>query len=181
MRGFMTARGLPDNPRSSRHILKDFVQGKLLYCVAPPNVDKKQFQSHSIEPKKGQDKPTVAPTPFQLRVTRVCPSDDLPLETLQNIFFFCVANRWFPFADELQQRPVGGQELLYWIQFGSSQQRSRFDAWIGSHWRGWIQLPGVNEHSEWWGEAVEEAQQEEQAWEAAQGLRPLGSVIGFFL
>lgn len=35
----MTANGQPDNPRSSRYILKDFVTGKLLFCHAPPNVD----------------------------------------------------------------------------------------------------------------------------------------------
>ena len=71
MRGFMTARGLPDNPRSSRHILKDFVNGKLLYCVPPPQVDSLEFQNQGLAAKRKLDKPTITPTPFQLRVTRV--------------------------------------------------------------------------------------------------------------
>ncbi|KAF0291961.1 Large subunit GTPase 1 [Amphibalanus amphitrite] len=49
MRGFMTARGLPDNPRSARVILKDFVRGKLLYCLAPPGRDQEQFNKWPLE------------------------------------------------------------------------------------------------------------------------------------
>lgn len=66
----MTARGLPDNPRSSRHILKDFVFGKLLYCVPPPQVDATEFQEYELlKSKLSKSAPT--PTPFQLRVTKV--------------------------------------------------------------------------------------------------------------
>ncbi|KAI1296933.1 Large subunit GTPase 1 -like protein [Halotydeus destructor] len=54
MRGFMSVRGLPDNPRSARYILKDFVNGKLLYCNAPPGVDQKTF--HKYPEKKHQSK-----------------------------------------------------------------------------------------------------------------------------
>ena len=67
----MTARGLPDNPRSARHILKDFVQGKLLYCSPPPDVDAKQFQEETLARKTRPDKTAAAPTPFQLRITKV--------------------------------------------------------------------------------------------------------------
>ncbi|XP_076681684.1 nucleostemin 3 [Andrena cerasifolii] len=42
-RGFMTQNGQPDNPRSARYLLKDFVNGKLLYCVAPPTVEQEKF------------------------------------------------------------------------------------------------------------------------------------------
>lgn len=42
-RGFMTQRGLPDNARSSRYVLKDFVNGKLLYCHAPPGVKQEEY------------------------------------------------------------------------------------------------------------------------------------------
>ncbi|KAG8178799.1 hypothetical protein JTE90_024661 [Oedothorax gibbosus] len=45
MRGFMTQRGLPDNSRSARYILKDFVNGKLLYCHAPPGVNQNEFHT----------------------------------------------------------------------------------------------------------------------------------------
>ncbi|XP_073531150.1 large subunit GTPase 1 homolog [Phyllobates terribilis] len=44
MRGFMTAHGQPDQPRSARYILKDYVNGKLLYCHPPPGVDASEFQ-----------------------------------------------------------------------------------------------------------------------------------------
>ncbi|XP_043918736.1 large subunit GTPase 1 homolog [Protopterus annectens] len=44
MRGFMTAHGQPDQPRSARYILKDYVSGKLLYCHPPPAVNPKDFQ-----------------------------------------------------------------------------------------------------------------------------------------
>ncbi|XP_066457818.1 large subunit GTPase 1 homolog [Eleutherodactylus coqui] len=49
MRGFMTAHGQPDQPRSARYILKDFVNGKLLYCHPPPGTDSSEFQpQHSL-------------------------------------------------------------------------------------------------------------------------------------
>ncbi|NWX86800.1 LSG1 GTPase, partial [Nothoprocta pentlandii] len=48
MRGFMTAHGQPDQPRSARYVLKDYVNGKLLYCHPPPGVDPNDFQ-HQYE------------------------------------------------------------------------------------------------------------------------------------
>ncbi|XP_054839669.1 large subunit GTPase 1 homolog [Eublepharis macularius] len=44
MRGFMTDHGQPDQPRSARYVLKDFVAGKLLYCHPPPGTDPEAFQ-----------------------------------------------------------------------------------------------------------------------------------------
>ncbi|XP_032634005.2 large subunit GTPase 1 homolog [Chelonoidis abingdonii] len=44
MRGFMTAHGQPDQPRSARYVLKDYVSGKLLYCLPPPGIDPNDFQ-----------------------------------------------------------------------------------------------------------------------------------------
>lgn len=41
----MTANGQPDNPRSARYILKDFVNGRLLYCHAPPNIDQSEYHT----------------------------------------------------------------------------------------------------------------------------------------
>lgn len=49
-RGFMTQNGQPDNARSARYILKDFVNGKLLYCVAPPTLDQERF--HTFPPRR---------------------------------------------------------------------------------------------------------------------------------
>lgn len=34
----MTSNGQPDQSRSARYVLKDYVNGRLLYCVAPPSV-----------------------------------------------------------------------------------------------------------------------------------------------
>ncbi|VDP85187.1 unnamed protein product [Echinostoma caproni] len=44
MHGFMTAKGNPNYDRSARLILKDYVQGTLLYCHPPPATDPKSFQ-----------------------------------------------------------------------------------------------------------------------------------------
>lgn len=45
MRGFITQRSLPDVSRSARYILKDFVNGKLLYCHAPPGMDQAKYHT----------------------------------------------------------------------------------------------------------------------------------------
>lgn len=39
----MTANGQPDGSRAARYILKDFMNGKLLYCHAPPNIDQAEY------------------------------------------------------------------------------------------------------------------------------------------
>ncbi|CAJ1060727.1 large subunit GTPase 1 homolog [Xyrichtys novacula] len=44
MRGFMTSHGQPDQSRSARYILKDYVSGKLLYCYPPPHINAEDFQ-----------------------------------------------------------------------------------------------------------------------------------------
>jgi len=49
-RGFMTQNGQPDNPRSARYVLKDFVNGRLLYCVAPPTFNQERF--HTFPPRR---------------------------------------------------------------------------------------------------------------------------------
>ncbi|XP_022794124.1 large subunit GTPase 1 homolog isoform X2 [Stylophora pistillata] len=43
-RGFMTSHGIPDESRSARYVLKDYVKGKLLYCIAPPGQHESEFQ-----------------------------------------------------------------------------------------------------------------------------------------
>lgn len=45
----MTLRGLPDASRACRIILKDYVNGRILYCHAPPNVDQDEYFSLSHE------------------------------------------------------------------------------------------------------------------------------------
>ncbi|KAK3593256.1 hypothetical protein CHS0354_012346 [Potamilus streckersoni] len=68
MRGYMTSRGLPDCPRSSRYILKEFVNGHLLYCKPPPGMDPNVFnpppdvisRRHSAaESQQGPEKTTL--------------------------------------------------------------------------------------------------------------------------
>lgn len=39
----MTANGQPDQSRSARYVLKDYVNGKLLYCHAPPGYEQNEF------------------------------------------------------------------------------------------------------------------------------------------
>ena len=43
---------MPDVNRGSRYILKDYVNGKLLYCYPPPNVEAVSFQEHRYEISK---------------------------------------------------------------------------------------------------------------------------------
>lgn len=44
MRGFMTSHGQPDQSRSARYVLKDYVNGKLLFCHPPPHINAADFQ-----------------------------------------------------------------------------------------------------------------------------------------
>ena len=119
MRGFMTARGLPDNPRSSRHILKDFVNGKLLYCVPPPSVDSASFQDYEAHLKKRVAKTVAKPTPHQLKVTKVRFNHSFLRSDHVLKYIVCV-------IDELQQRPDCGPEFLCAKCGYSSQQRPSF-------------------------------------------------------
>ena len=48
----MTSNGQPDQSRSSRYVLKDYVNGKLLYCVAPPNVEQSVYQQFPERTRK---------------------------------------------------------------------------------------------------------------------------------
>lgn len=43
----MTHKGIPDGSRAARLILKDYVNGKLLYCYPPPGYDVQEFQQYS--------------------------------------------------------------------------------------------------------------------------------------
>ena len=49
----MNHKGMPDVSRSARLILKDYVNGKLLYCYPPPGIeDGASFQDHKYEQSK---------------------------------------------------------------------------------------------------------------------------------
>ncbi|XP_055333544.1 large subunit GTPase 1 homolog [Paramacrobiotus metropolitanus] len=49
MRGFVTARALPDISRAARHILKDYINGELLYCHAPPGINQDTYHSNETD------------------------------------------------------------------------------------------------------------------------------------
>ena len=48
----MNHQGVPDVNRGARYILKDYVNGKLLYCYPPPKIDGVSFQDHRYEVSK---------------------------------------------------------------------------------------------------------------------------------
>lgn len=51
-RGFMTANGQPDQSRSARYLLKDYVNGKLLFCHAPTGVEQETFHTFPSRTRK---------------------------------------------------------------------------------------------------------------------------------
>ncbi len=58
----MTSHGQPDGPRSARYILKDYVNGRLLYSHPPPGVDLALFnQFTSVESSQCDDDDSVGP------------------------------------------------------------------------------------------------------------------------
>lgn len=67
----MTQNGQPDNPRAARYILKDFVNGQLLYCHAPPDIKQNDF--HKFPPRK-RSAPPPASKQAQLAVKVILPS-----------------------------------------------------------------------------------------------------------
>lgn len=71
-RGFMTANGQPDNPRAARYILKDFVNGKLLYCLAPPGVEQCEYHTWPEPKKTSQAAANRVLTPREARAINVC-------------------------------------------------------------------------------------------------------------
>lgn len=80
-RGFMTQNGQPDNPRSARYILKDFVKGKLLYCHAPPTYDQTQY--HVFPERREQSRTSVLP-PLGVRLLK---ANKISTEDLDRQFF----------------------------------------------------------------------------------------------
>ncbi|ELU18504.1 hypothetical protein CAPTEDRAFT_149684 [Capitella teleta] len=51
MRGYMTHKGIPDFRQSSVQVLKDYTNGKLLYCQPPPGVSDEQFKAVTVPEK----------------------------------------------------------------------------------------------------------------------------------
>ncbi|BFG00229.1 large subunit GTPase 1 homolog [Drosophila madeirensis] len=51
-RGFMTSNGQPDQARSARYVLKDYVNGKLLYAMGPPSVIQEEYHTFPERQRK---------------------------------------------------------------------------------------------------------------------------------
>lgn len=66
----MTANGQPDNSRAARYILKDFVNGKLLYCLSPPGINQPDYHTWP-ERKKLTSANRILP-PKEMRAINVC-------------------------------------------------------------------------------------------------------------
>lgn len=66
----MTANGQPDNARAARYILKDFINGKLLFCNAPPSVPQEVYHTWPERQKKENSENKVIP-PRAVRAVRV--------------------------------------------------------------------------------------------------------------
>lgn len=60
-RGFMTANGQPDNARAARYILKDFINGKLIFCNAPPNVPQELYHAWPERQKSSSESKVMPP------------------------------------------------------------------------------------------------------------------------
>lgn len=77
----MTQNGQPDNPRSARYVLKDFVNGKLLYCVAPPTVEQEYFHTFPLRRRELSNR-CIPP-----RAARINKGIRTTIEDLDRVFF----------------------------------------------------------------------------------------------
>lgn len=75
-KGWVAASGLPDETRSGRQILKDFVNGKLLHCERPPTCSMSNTQL-------GLSGQTIAPSKLAAPATRAGASGSSPLQVDQ--------------------------------------------------------------------------------------------------
>lgn len=64
----MTANGQPDASRAARVILKHYVQGRLLFDIAPPNIDQTKFHSY---PPPEENRAEKIFTPFEKTLLKV--------------------------------------------------------------------------------------------------------------
>ena len=77
-RGFMASHGQPDEPRSARYILKDYVTGRLLYAHPPPATDPYEFNAENyanIPLRELHQNDTVSGSEFPLPALLFCGTD----------------------------------------------------------------------------------------------------------
>lgn len=65
----MTANGQPDQARAARYALKDYVNGRLRYCFAPPGIIQEEF--HFFPERKNTEQTLTNLPPRQQRNMRV--------------------------------------------------------------------------------------------------------------
>lgn len=78
----MTQNGQPDNARSARYVLKDFVNGRLLYCVAPPTLEQERF--HTFPPRR---RVFSANRHIPPRAARMNKGSEITEEEFNHVFF----------------------------------------------------------------------------------------------
>ena len=76
----MTHKGIPDGSRAARLILKDYVNGKVLYCYPPPGYNSEEFQHYAtrfglkndsnIETTNGEEDETTSKVYFIYKKTK---------------------------------------------------------------------------------------------------------------
>ncbi|XP_050307029.1 large subunit GTPase 1 homolog [Anthonomus grandis grandis] len=76
-RGFMTANGQPDNSRAARYVLKDFMNGKLLYCHAPPGIPQEIYHTWPERQKVSSENRVLPPREARAIRTLKVTTDDI--------------------------------------------------------------------------------------------------------
>lgn len=84
-RGFMTANGQPDQSRSARYVLKDYVNGKLLFCHSPPHLKQEDFHKYPPRVRKEIDEKELPKTQQRaLRINKGSTSNDIDNQFFQS-------------------------------------------------------------------------------------------------
>ncbi|CAB3407955.1 unnamed protein product [Caenorhabditis bovis] len=85
MRGFMASSGVPDCSRAARLLLKDVVNGRMVWAAAPPGVDQEEFDKITYPEKKATDVGRVQME--KLAKLHLLESDNLKSKQFDNQFF----------------------------------------------------------------------------------------------
>ncbi|XP_016998666.2 large subunit GTPase 1 homolog [Drosophila takahashii] len=81
-RGFMTSNGQPDQARSARYVLKDYVNGRLLYAMGPPSLPQQEYHTFPERQRKVIEESQLPSQ--QQRAMRI---DKINTKELDNQFF----------------------------------------------------------------------------------------------
>lgn len=81
---FVTGRSLPDEARASRIILKDFVNGKIIYNNLPPGCTKQCWQSNPLTQFEEEKEEEIPPEKVVAQETIVSPETKLEHKLHEN-------------------------------------------------------------------------------------------------